>query len=490
MSILEIFFPGFSHASGTIQQLLAGGLNSYAHLICLFGLLAFFGTYTHKLNAFLEDHFTSTVYVQRSDEAYNMVLEWISSRSLDNAARTSIARVKKQRGQEGHTGEAKKALSFSPWHGSFIFRYKNTFLSYRTSLRDVGFHKEEEISITCLGRSSKTLKNFLNKCRDEYLHLIKNKTAVFKHRNDRWERATAVDARPLSTVILGDAQKQSFIKDVEDFLNLRTRRWYSMRSMPYRRGYLLHGPPGTGKSSLSLSVAGRFGLDIYAVSVSTVSDRSLEDLFAQLPPQCVVLLEDIDAAGTAHSRDAGGENPRERGKSVDTKSVTLSGLLNAIDGVASQEGRLLVMTTNHIEKLDGALIRPGRIDTQAKFQLVDRDLAAQIYHFVFKQPDEVGPTREWRTEDQLVLERLADEFAVKVPEREFSPAEILSFLIRYRDSPSCALENVEEWVVRTLQEKRSKRACSSDDATSRRDTAFANHEQHLLWFLKFWKFWG
>ncbi|KAH8651726.1 P-loop containing nucleoside triphosphate hydrolase protein [Ilyonectria robusta] len=490
MSILDIFFPGFSHISSTIQQLLAGDLSSYAHLMCLFGLLAFFGTYTHKLRVLLEDHFTSTVYVQRSDETYNMVLERVSSRSLDNAARSSIARVKKQRGREGHTGEAKKALSFSPWYGSFIFRHNNTFLSYRTSLRDVGFHKEEEISITCLGRSSTALKNFLIECRDEYLNLIKNKTAVFKHRNDRWERATAVDARPLSTVILGDAQKQSFIKDVEDFLNLRTRRWYSTRSMPYRRGYLLHGPPGTGKSSLSLSVAGRFGLDIYAVSVSTVNDRTLEDLFAKLPPQCVVLLEDIDAAGATHSRDAGGEIASERGKSADTNSVTLSGLLNAIDGVASQEGRLLIMTTNHIEKLDDALIRPGRVDREVKFQLVDRDLSTQIYRLVFEQPNEVGLNTERRTKDQLMVERFADEFAAKVPEHEFSPAEILSFLVQYRDSPSCALENVEDWVARTLQEKRSKGAGSCDDAMSRRDKASANHEQHLLWFLKFWNFWG
>ncbi|KAH6884968.1 P-loop containing nucleoside triphosphate hydrolase protein [Thelonectria olida] len=443
MSILDVFFPGLTHAFNAVQQLLAGDLSSYAHLMCLFGLLAFLA---------------STVYVPRSEETYNMVLEWISSRGLDNAARSSIARVKKQRGKEDHAGEVKKALSFSPWHGSFIFRYKNTFLSYHTSLKDVGFHKEEEICITCLGRSSWALKNFLSDCRDEYLNLIKNKTSVFKHRADRWERATAVDARPLSTVILGDAQKQSFIKDVEEFLNPRSRRWYSVKSMPYRRGYLLYGPPGTGKSSLSLSVAGRFGLDIYALSVSTVSDRTLEDLFTKLPPQCVVLLEDIDAAGAAHSRDAGGEHASEPGKSADTKSVTLFGLLNAIDGVASQEGRLLIMTTNHIEKLDDALIRPGRIDMEVEFELVDRDLATQIYHFVFEQPDEVDLNREKWSKDQPVLERLADEFAAKVPEHEFSPAEILSFLVRYRDSPNSALDNVEEWVARTLQEKRRKRA--------------------------------
>ncbi|KAH6881159.1 hypothetical protein B0T10DRAFT_411274, partial [Thelonectria olida] len=105
--------------------------------------------------------------------------------------------------------------------------------------------------------------------------------------------------------------------------------------------------------------------------------------------------------------------------------VTLFGLLNAIDGVVSQEGRLLMMTTNHGEKLDDALIRPGRVDREVRFEFVDRDLATQIYHFVFE---------EKRPKDQLMLERLGDEFAVKVPEGELSPAEILSFLIRYRDS--------------------------------------------------------
>ncbi|KAH6869237.1 P-loop containing nucleoside triphosphate hydrolase protein [Thelonectria olida] len=458
MSILDVFFPGLSYASNAVQQLLAGDLTSYAHLMCLLGLLAFLGNYTHKLKAFFEDHFTSTVYVQRSDETYDMVLEWISSRSLDNAARSSIARVKKQRGQEDHVDKVKKALSFSPWNGSFIFRYKNTFLSYRTTLRDTGFHKEEQISVTCLGRSSQALKTFLNECRDEYLSLIKNKTSVFRHRRDHWERATTVAARPLSTVILSDVQKQSFIKDVETFLSPRTRQWNSTRSMPYRRGYLFYGPPGTGKSSLSLSVASRFDLDIYVVSISTLNNQTLEDLFAKLPPHCVVLLEDIDAAGLTHSRDAGGEKLCESGKLTDTKSLTLEGLLNVIDGVGSQEGRLLIMTTNHIEKLDAALIRPGRIDQEVKFQLVDWDLSTQIYRFVFEEVDEAESNPEKRANDQAMVERLADEFAAKVPEHEFSPAEILSFLIQYRDSPGCALENIEEWVARTSQEKRSKRA--------------------------------
>lgn len=92
---------------------------------------------------------------------------------------------------------------------------------------------------------------------------------------------------------------------------------------------------------------------------------------------------------------------------------------------------------------------------------------------------------EKRANDQSTVERLADEFATKVPEHEFSPAEILSFLIQYRDSPSCALENVEDWVARTSQEKRSKKAGSCDDAMSRRENP-SPHNGRFHWLWNFW----
>jgi chaperone BCS1 len=80
-------------------------------------------------------------------------------------------------------------------------------------------------------------------------------------------------------------------------------------------------------------------------------------LFSELPPHCIVLLEDVDAAGMGHRDDS---DIDQEDKS--TSAVTLSGLLNVLDGVSSEEGRVLIMTTNHIEHLDEALIRPGRAD--------------------------------------------------------------------------------------------------------------------------------
>jgi mitochondrial chaperone BCS1 len=124
----------------------------------------------------------------------------------------------------------------------------------------------------------------------------------------------------------------------------------------------LYGPPGTGKSSLSLSIAGDCDLDIYIISVTGLDDNSLRELFAELPARCVVLLEDIDAATATHSRQRDATPTKDNGKFGNEKSgeeLSISALLNAIDGVGSQEGRLLIMTINYLEHLDAALIRPG-----------------------------------------------------------------------------------------------------------------------------------
>jgi len=112
---------------------------------------------------------------------------------------------------------------------------------------------------------------------------------------------------------------------------------------------------------LSLSIASHFGLDIYVLSLSAINEASLKSLFAKLPSHCVILLEDIDVvssnqdAKTEDSRQIVTGSPPQMSKSVSRK-VSLSALLNVIDGVGSQEGQVLIMTTNHITRLDEALI--------------------------------------------------------------------------------------------------------------------------------------
>jgi chaperone BCS1 len=126
--------------------------------------------------------------------------------------------------------------------------------------------------------------------------------------------------------------------------------------IPYRRGYLLYGPPGTGKTSFVQALAGQLDFNIAMLSLSQrgLNDDLLNHLLLNVPPRTIVLLEDADAAfSNRRQTDSDGYSGA---------NVTYSGLLNALDGVASAEERVIFMTTNHIDRLDDALIRPGRVD--------------------------------------------------------------------------------------------------------------------------------
>jgi chaperone BCS1 len=196
-----------------------------------------------------------------------------------------------------------------------------------------------------------------------------------------------VNRKRIKTVVLNESEKEKLLKDIKDFLDQTSQRWYSNRDIPYQRSYLLYGPPGTRKSSLSKSIAGHFGLDIYIFNLPTINKANLTSLFAKLLSRCVILLEDVDAVSL--NRDAKTEDSRQivapsRERKPASGKVSLSAILNVINGVGSQEGQILIMTTNHITRLDEALIRPGRVDKRVELGLADNKMIADLFCLVFK----------------------------------------------------------------------------------------------------------
>lgn len=331
----------------------------------------------------------------------------------------------------------------------------------------------------------------------------------------------------MHTVVLDPAQKNRVLADINEYLHPSTPKWYANRGIPYRRGYLFHGPPGTGKSSLAWAIAGVFGLDIYCISLvdPTLTEEDLGMMFTNLPQRCVVLLEDIDAAGLNKRQETDEKEPSKeedptskigaeitkafkavRNKDVDKQGISLSGLLNAIDGVASHEGRVLVMTTNFPEKLDEALIRPGRIDMKIPFTNATKAQIIELFTRMYS-PDvpksstvqeevTIGPVPPQKTEKPTTettakphltnhalrtngvptppetptrssvqsepsppsdtIEAIAIQFADRLPEDTFTPAEIQGFLLTRKKEPKRAVEEVEAWKngVLEVREKR------------------------------------
>jgi len=373
-----------------------------------------------------------------------MVIPWIASQTFAHQAQSLLAHVGRRRGEDD--GAEKKPLSYSPWDGRFFFFHKNHLLWFRSTEKDMGFRREEVISVSCFGRSPAILKELFDECRSEYLKSMENKTPIFENRDGKWRRMKAGNIRPISTVIMNEEEKTELLEDIKSFFAPRSRAWYSARGIPYRKGYLLYGPPGTGKSSLCLSIAGHFDQEIYVLNVSDVDAKSLGALFADLPPSCVLLLEDVDAVGVTQSRQAQTETSQVKPSLAEAakSKLSLSDLLNAFDGVSPHEGRLLLMTTNHIELLDVALIRPGRADKKVELRNADRDMTRRLFCLVFKQLKDDISDLEKPAEDDETVNRLANEFARKIPELEFSPAEIQSFLIKHRHSPDKAMEKIKD----------------------------------------------
>lgn len=112
-------------------------------------------------------------------------------------------------------------------------------------------------------------------------------------------------------------------------------------------GYLLHGPPGCGKSSYITALAGELGFSICVLNLSErgLSDDRLNHLLSVAPQQTIILLEDVDAAFVSREDTA-----QQKAAYEGLNRVTFSGLLNCLDGVASTEARIMFMTTNYLER--------------------------------------------------------------------------------------------------------------------------------------------
>jgi len=248
-------------------------------------------------------------------------------------------------------------------------------------------------------------------------------------------------SRPLSSVIVEGRTKSVLRQDAIRFL--RSEKWYVGKGIPYRRGILLHGPPGCGKTSLVTALAGDLRLPIVVTPLNSkdLDDQKLMALMGEAPKDSIVLIEDIDCALPRGADHQSAAMARYTGR----MPVTFSGLLNAIDGVGAQEGRLLFMTTNHLERLDEALIRPGRVDVKFYLGKASRSAAGELFDQFFPTSSSTIPRTavEEFSPDEICQARSA--FLVNVEDGTHWFAALQGVLMTARDDPRLAEEGMQIW---------------------------------------------
>ncbi|CAH0383097.1 unnamed protein product [Bemisia tabaci] len=371
-------------------------------------------------------HYMMTLEVPCRDKSYHWLLEWITAKGAKKTQHLSVQTTF----QQHDSGRIKTNYDFIPSTGTHFFNYKGNWIRVERvrEQHTLDIHAGipwESVTLTAFGRNKALFYGILEEARHIALEKQEGQTIVYTAVGPEWRQfGHPRKRRPITSVVLDEGVSERIVSDVKEFIN--NSEWYSQRGVPYRRGYLLYGPPGCGKSSFITALAGELE---YGICVLNLSDRSLSDdrlghLLCTTPENCIVLLEDIDAAFVSRS-----ESKQTATAFEGLNRVTLSGLLNCLDGVISAEARILFMTTNYLERLDSALIRPGRVDLKEFVGHCSHSQLVKMYKNFFDPLDDEN----------------ANLFAEAVLKfnKVVSPAQIQGyFMLHKSETPSQIVENV------------------------------------------------
>lgn len=339
------------------------------------------------------------VEISKQDPAYPWILAWLSqprenpgiiASRLTRIHNLSVSTTTASR-TPGVSGPAHAHFFLQPGYGRHIVKFGGAYISvnrekHNTANMNTG-EPHEILQMTTLWAHRHVFENVFSEAHRLAAKANEGKTVVYSARGMDWvPLGDPRKKRPLGSVVLDEGVKESIVDDVKDFMD--RQQWYVDRGIPYRRGYLLFGPPGSGKTSFIQALAGELDFSVAMINLSEMgmTDDKLAYLLTKLPKRSLLLLEDADAAFVnRRQRDSDGYNGA---------TVTFSGLLNALDGVAAGEERIAFLTTNHIDRLDPALIRPGRVDLMLRIGEATRFQATQMWDRFYGDVDTDHSNRE------------------------------------------------------------------------------------------------
>eukprot|EP01116_Phalansterium_solitarium_P011399 TRINITY_DN27061_c0_g1_i1.p1 TRINITY_DN27061_c0_g1~~TRINITY_DN27061_c0_g1_i1.p1 ORF type:complete len:435 (-),score=10.49 TRINITY_DN27061_c0_g1_i1:4-1308(-) len=384
----------------------------------------------------VRQRFMLTLELNSKDESYTWLVEWLSEQPYSKVATQLMLETTYDAEHGNNPNDLRPRVMFTPSVGFHSFTYRGKYIwlwrdrdTNAADLTNRGFL--ETITISIFGRDRKVVQNLVNDAMELSFSREEGKTVIYTSCGSSWRKFGARSRRPMDSVILDRGVVDALCADISDFLG--STCWYRDMGIPYHRGYLFYGVPGSGKTSFIFALAGQFRMNICMVNLSDkdMSDDQLNSLLNSAPPRSILLLEDIDAAfvGRANREDV-------------HSRVTFSGLLNALDGVAAQEGRVLFMTTNKHELLDPALIRPGRADMAVFFGVATHYQADQMLR---------------RFYPEVTMDAVAT-FVCKVQEKGVTMAELQGYLLRYRTDLQGALDNLDQFLGQLSPQTRAQLA--------------------------------
>lgn len=322
-------------------------------------------------------------------------------------------------------------------HGGYLYWFQKGTLDSAGSER-----QKEVITIHTIGRSTARLTNMVK----EFIPKRErdNRTTIYVPNGENdWTNIADIVKRPFDSVILDKKVKDTLVARLDDFYT--KREWYVNRGLDHKLCIVLHGPPGTGKTSIVKSLAGKYDADLYNLNITEMTDKSLRNAIASVRPGSFVLLEDFDASTAVKSRKTQAtpnvgmisDSPVDVSKPPKPAAppapltlpqldnmmlegfslLSISGVLNALDGVVGLDNIVVIMTTNHLEKIDSAILRKGRVNLIIEIGLLSDESVKEYINYSYGEQDFTGitfkPVAGCELQDALLVNKDSYEGFIK-----------------------------------------------------------------------------
>lgn len=312
---------------------------------------------------------TSTVQIVSEDKLFEALRLWMADLPSVQHSRRLLAVSGSSRASAGlepcgsppneKAPEPSVRLVFAPGSHWFVHNGTIVWIDYSRDEAKAGQSAwRETVTLRVLTRKRERLARIIDEIQATIKTDNERRIYISMSQTDWWNNLYSTKGRASESVILPNRMWEDIYEDAIAFYDREA--WYHGVGIPWRRGYVFGGVPGSGKSSAALALATALGVDLHILNLgdTTLTDASLAQLFARASARSLILVEDIDTA--FDGRD-----------SSSPSKLTFGGLLNALDSAYASEGRIVIMTTNHLAKLDPALIRPGRADRHFEFRYAD-----------------------------------------------------------------------------------------------------------------------
>jgi len=363
---------------------------------------------------FVYSLFFITVTADSTELFYHCVQKWINHEGITKNKRHAQVYIddKTEPPSVWFLADRVKYLTRRPGFWATIFRYVDDQGGTgggtgKNQPQTNTWLKPEKVSIQTFVWNRSRLHKFISNIAEEYTRPTGGVEVFSFSPWSGWHADHKITGVDFDRIILNNNLSEKISKDLDWFFG--SRKWFDERQLPYQRGYIFKGPPGTGKTSLISALAKKYSLKLCMLEIADRNDADIKMMFSRAPKNSILCLEDFDSF--FHGR---------KNICADSK-ITFSGLLNAINGISHGVGRLCIITTNETEKIDPALARAGRLDKHWHIGYLNYEQTKRLLHIYYPELD--------------INDIRIHKFADAIEDKKISPADLVGHIQAHSMKP-------------------------------------------------------